>query len=55
MRDASLVVDLLAELQADMVESRVEMVESRAEFVDSMVLGVAPSLRRSFLVGAAYP
>ena len=54
MRNASLVVDLLVELQAGMVESRVEMVESRVEFVDSTVLGV-PSLRRSFLVGAAYP
>ncbi len=55
MRNAPLVVDFLVELQAGLVESRVEMVKSRVEFVDSTVLGVAPSLRRSFLVGAAYP
>ena len=53
--DASLVVDLAAVLQADVVESRVETVDLRAEFVDSMVLGVVPSSRRSFPVEASYP
>ena len=60
MRDAPLMVELLVVLQVDMVESRVEMVESRVEMVESrvefesMVLGVMPSLRRLFLVRAAF-
>ena len=58
MRDAPRVVDLLVALvesQVDMVELRVEMVGSRVEFVESMVLGVAPSLRRLFLARAVCP
>ncbi len=67
MRAAPLVDELLVVLQVDMVESWVEMVESRVEVVESwveviesrvdfesMVLGVVPSLRRLFLVRAAF-
>ncbi len=60
MRAAPLVVELLVVLQVDMVESWVEMVESRVEVIESrvdfesMVLGVVPSLRRLFLVRAAF-
>ncbi len=67
MHDAPLVVELLVVLQVDMVESWVEVVESRVETVESwvevvesrvafesMVLGVVPSLRRLFLVRAAF-
>ncbi len=67
MRAAPLVVELLVVLQVDVVESWVEMVESRVEVVESwvevvesrvdfesMAFGVVPSLRRLFLVRAAF-